>query len=174
MFASQPHCFVFFFFNDTATTEIYTLSLHDALPIFASGPRTSEFAVWSLHSSGWTALRLNQMARARDTFTQFQTATPSVLEAWALHGLGLANYALGRHDEAVAAWTALASRGAPARLARDVSFWLGEAAGGAGPDERSVREPTPFVRGGPPPLLEGGWGRARGGGPGGARAPCNA
>src|SRR5437870_13774590 len=27
-----PHSF-FFFFNDTATTEIYTLSLHDALPI---------------------------------------------------------------------------------------------------------------------------------------------
>src|SRR2546425_4317769 len=27
-------CFPFFFFNDTATTEIYTLSLHDALPIF--------------------------------------------------------------------------------------------------------------------------------------------
>src|SRR5688572_32170413 len=27
----------FFFFNDTATTEIYTLSLHDALPIFPGG-----------------------------------------------------------------------------------------------------------------------------------------
>src|SRR5438132_13015254 len=27
---------VFFFFNDTATTEIYTLSLHDALPILES------------------------------------------------------------------------------------------------------------------------------------------
>src|SRR2546429_289880 len=27
--------FCFFFFNDTATTEIYTLSLHDALPIFS-------------------------------------------------------------------------------------------------------------------------------------------
>ena len=26
-------CGFFFFFNDTATTEIYTLSLHDALPI---------------------------------------------------------------------------------------------------------------------------------------------
>src|SRR5258708_39258656 len=26
-------CLFFFFFNDTATTEIYTLSLHDALPI---------------------------------------------------------------------------------------------------------------------------------------------
>src|SRR3712207_8106889 len=32
----------FFFFNDTATTEIYTLSLHDALPICPSprGPRS--------------------------------------------------------------------------------------------------------------------------------------
>src|ERR671926_914845 len=29
----------FFFFNDTATTEIYTLSLHDALPISPAGPR---------------------------------------------------------------------------------------------------------------------------------------
>src|SRR2546422_5268187 len=27
-------CSIFFFFNDTATTEIYTLSLHDALPIW--------------------------------------------------------------------------------------------------------------------------------------------
>src|SRR3712207_9491338 len=31
-------CFVFFF-NDTATTEIYTLSLHDALPISRNRPR---------------------------------------------------------------------------------------------------------------------------------------
>src|SRR2546427_5359926 len=34
----MPCCFkllFFFFFNDTATTEIYTLSLHDALPIFS-------------------------------------------------------------------------------------------------------------------------------------------
>src|ERR1035438_9928504 len=29
-----PCVFFFFFFNDTATTEIYTLSLHDALPIY--------------------------------------------------------------------------------------------------------------------------------------------
>src|SRR2546428_9197879 len=29
--------FFFFFFNDTATTEIYTLSLHDALPIYIVG-----------------------------------------------------------------------------------------------------------------------------------------
>src|SRR3712207_7764567 len=30
---------MFFFFNDTATTEIYTLSLHDALPISCAGGR---------------------------------------------------------------------------------------------------------------------------------------
>src|SRR6266705_3303057 len=29
----NPACLPFFFFNDPATTEIYTLSLHDALPI---------------------------------------------------------------------------------------------------------------------------------------------
>src|SRR3712207_7287543 len=39
---------MFFFFNDTATTEIYTLSLHDALPILLkqkSGP-------WPTYSAG--------------------------------------------------------------------------------------------------------------------------
>src|SRR2546426_12535669 len=33
IYVSYPLVFLFFFFNDTATTEIYTLSLHDALPI---------------------------------------------------------------------------------------------------------------------------------------------
>src|SRR5689334_25170300 len=41
---SRPHVFyilsvLFFFFNATATTEIYTLSLHDALPISPARPR---------------------------------------------------------------------------------------------------------------------------------------
>src|SRR5438477_11232404 len=34
VFSSILPDFFFFFFNDTATTEIYTLSLHDALPIY--------------------------------------------------------------------------------------------------------------------------------------------
>src|SRR3712207_9144055 len=34
--SSRNHATRFFFFNDTATTEIYSLSLHDALPISAS------------------------------------------------------------------------------------------------------------------------------------------
>src|SRR6266478_8374046 len=43
--ASVIHFFFFFFFNDTATTEIYTLSLHDALPIslvLSRDPPTSQ------------------------------------------------------------------------------------------------------------------------------------
>src|SRR3712207_9231140 len=36
---------LFFFFNDTATTEIYTLSLHDALPILDEGETLTVTAV---------------------------------------------------------------------------------------------------------------------------------
>src|SRR3712207_8259238 len=35
----------FFFFNDTATTEIYTLSLHDALPISVGGTLPVDYAM---------------------------------------------------------------------------------------------------------------------------------
>src|SRR2546425_12705186 len=47
----------FFFFNDTATTEIYTLSLHDALPIWRRAVtfarRISEVAAWAgVHGRG--------------------------------------------------------------------------------------------------------------------------
>src|SRR6266571_279869 len=41
IFYSYSFFFFFFFFNDTATTEIYTLSLHDALPISARLTGTS-------------------------------------------------------------------------------------------------------------------------------------
>src|SRR2546427_9420309 len=37
---------LFFFFNDTATTEIYTLSLHDALPIWALAIDRQLQCVW--------------------------------------------------------------------------------------------------------------------------------
>src|SRR3989338_10137992 len=37
----------FFFFNDTATTEIYPLSLHDALPISSSVPNPLDLVVGS-------------------------------------------------------------------------------------------------------------------------------
>src|SRR3989442_2203525 len=37
--------FLFFFFNDTATTEIYTLSLHDALPICLAPNSTNNVSI---------------------------------------------------------------------------------------------------------------------------------
>src|SRR5258708_39892849 len=51
--SSLSDSFFFFFFNDTATTEIYTLSLHDALPISAGrgqrgGPVSAQSAARSL------------------------------------------------------------------------------------------------------------------------------
>src|SRR2546430_6624547 len=46
---------IFFFFNDTATTEIYTLSLHDALPIYIVGlsaNRSFAFCIAGARASG--------------------------------------------------------------------------------------------------------------------------
>src|SRR5712675_2608201 len=40
---SSSFLFLFFFFNDTATTEIYTLSLHDALPIIGAAQRVEHY-----------------------------------------------------------------------------------------------------------------------------------
>src|SRR5574341_1877935 len=51
----------FFFFNDTATTEIYTLSLHDALPI--CGGRSLRRRVGGLGQL-WGALWVRQLQRA--------------------------------------------------------------------------------------------------------------
>src|ERR1022692_4990168 len=43
--SSPVTCLSFFFFNDTATTEIYTLSLHDALPIYLSNGCSSRYMI---------------------------------------------------------------------------------------------------------------------------------
>src|SRR5688572_33496449 len=62
-------CF-FFFFNDTATTEIYTLSLHDALPIFVARatagdrrPRPTHGPQRHRHRAGTVRLRLRAQDR---------------------------------------------------------------------------------------------------------------
>src|SRR3712207_7279150 len=60
---------VFFFFNDTATTEIYTLSLHDALPIWSRGR-------WPGAASGRTG-RGGASRRARRRRCTARTARPA-------------------------------------------------------------------------------------------------
>src|SRR2546430_16841873 len=57
--------FFFFFFNDTATTEIYTLSLHDALPISRSTLRLSWRANSSAERGCWSELRPRRRGRVR-------------------------------------------------------------------------------------------------------------
>src|SRR2546429_6963321 len=51
----------FFFFNDTATTEIYTLSLHDALPISRQRDRPCSQAVYPQHPRD--SLRFKRLSR---------------------------------------------------------------------------------------------------------------
>src|SRR3712207_7002964 len=68
--------FHFFFFNDTATTEIYTLSLHDALPIYMIG--TAIQAV--LAGDSWTPpdvdLTATEDKETADLVRRLGTLTP--------------------------------------------------------------------------------------------------
>src|SRR2546422_2056304 len=80
-------CFFFFFFNDTATTEIYTLSLHDALPIFAGNRKFLTRRLWDsanqppyFHHGRFTTMRQAILAHAgealaaRQAFEAFEKA----------------------------------------------------------------------------------------------------
>src|SRR5256885_16340531 len=60
--------FFFFFFNDTATTEIYTLSLHDALPIYSHEPTPEDNELVTLCSSLITELNERYSAKKSGTF----------------------------------------------------------------------------------------------------------
>src|SRR5689334_23918419 len=53
----------FFFFNDTATTEIYTLSLHDALPICECGDGDRDGCERRRHGGGGEGDRVGKRAR---------------------------------------------------------------------------------------------------------------
>src|SRR6266404_2531281 len=59
--------FLFFFFNDTATTEIYTLSLHDALPIYLVAADADHLTPAGVdrEPAGGLAQRTDVVARAR-------------------------------------------------------------------------------------------------------------
>src|SRR5215216_8205180 len=67
----------FFFFNDTATTEIYTLSLHDALPIFpppGAGPsgRTAGMSL-PVGSGGRQGGRAPSVERSEEHTSELQS-----------------------------------------------------------------------------------------------------
>src|SRR5436190_18627731 len=64
-------CLLFFFFNDTATTEIYTLSLHDALPIFF--PLQEAQAAHELSESRHTRGKIVLQPRSEEHTSELQS-----------------------------------------------------------------------------------------------------
>src|SRR3712207_7059017 len=68
--------YFFFFFNDTATTEIYTLSLHDALPICACRKKTGRPSATSTISAMRTISGSRKMRAARPRIRSQPRFTP--------------------------------------------------------------------------------------------------
>src|SRR3712207_7765387 len=63
-----------FFFNDTATTEIYTLSLHDALPILHTNALDEALALPTDFSA--------RIARNTQLFLQQESGTTRIIDPW--------------------------------------------------------------------------------------------
>src|SRR3989442_13801994 len=74
MFSSSQFlllAFVFFFFNDTATTEIYTLSLHDALPTSITLSRPASNSAARVSGSG--TIRTRSVSRSEEHTSELQS-----------------------------------------------------------------------------------------------------
>src|SRR5262249_57993269 len=76
LFSLIPMYSSFFFFNDTATTEIYTLSLHDALPILslrgrsAASLRQNCVTVFSFSKNHFSRTRRRLRSRSEERFSR--------------------------------------------------------------------------------------------------------
>src|SRR2546429_4870270 len=71
---------VFFFFNDTAPTEIYTLSLHDALPISSTPPtwaaaeRCTRLPIWAHEPTrAWLSIIVPSSTRSEEHTSELQS-----------------------------------------------------------------------------------------------------
>src|SRR3712207_7171490 len=62
----------FFFFNDTATTEIYTLSLHDALPIFIENANSDTAFHFEISADILRDEQFQLLKKAREGLFQFE------------------------------------------------------------------------------------------------------
>src|SRR2546427_10309353 len=63
----------FFFFNDTATTEIYTLSLHDALPIWKGRSFGARYAIVNVALALGPGGRLTMTMRSEEHTSELQS-----------------------------------------------------------------------------------------------------
>src|SRR5260221_3538600 len=71
MWKSFSHIQHFFFFNDTATTEIYTLSLHDALPISVDRAVARRHPAASTRRCGWMTDRKSTRLNSSHTVISY-------------------------------------------------------------------------------------------------------
>src|SRR3712207_7204050 len=67
---------MFFFFNDTATTEIYTLSLHDALPILQADNQRNDQQAQQERNGDVAGRQLDECRRSEDCGIHLQTGEP--------------------------------------------------------------------------------------------------
>src|SRR2546429_7741733 len=79
----------FFFFNDTATTEIYTLSLHDALPI-------SEYRVWVTSPRRNPVYNANRMASFSSSSARARMRLRNLIEYFCFAGLVTLGHSFSR------------------------------------------------------------------------------
>jgi tetratricopeptide (TPR) repeat protein len=115
-----------------------------------------EYELWAAHASGWTALQLGDLARARDTFKKLAGGiAPVQIDLWTRHGLALALYGLGDYAGARDVWADL-NRRVPQELAREVAFWYGDTLGRLGDYAGAQAELGRFLQGGQHPLFEAG------------------
>src|SRR6267142_7166398 len=72
MVRNPIYCFFVFFFNDTATTEIYTLSLHDALPISLPSNSVAD-TLLRAGADAWMAYLPGAGARSEEHTSELQS-----------------------------------------------------------------------------------------------------
>ena len=75
--------FFFFFFNDTATTEIYTLSLHDALPILTNGYLVDKQVTRKMKETGMSSIvvSIDGLGKTHDGLRQKDGSYEKAIEA---------------------------------------------------------------------------------------------
>src|SRR2546430_13093812 len=141
MYALCLSPFFFFFFNDTATTEIYTLSLHDALPISAtwssSWPSASAFAVSaSVHAPA----RRTKILRSSTARTPSCLVCPSQLRRPSC--TARASDSRPAAARAIACWFAISALPRSAGASRTSSSALGCSLWASSPSRRSRYSPA--------------------------------
>src|SRR2546430_6400705 len=109
MLCRTPHATFFFFFNDTATTEIYTLSLHDALPICSSRKNWASHLIRGSGSKSYSGFGDRKSTRLNSSHSQISYAV-FCLKKKKQHCVGHRQFSASLHEQAASRSGSLTSR----------------------------------------------------------------